>query len=150
MQAIGILKSEHQSVRRLMIEVACSGEADRKRQFLVLKRELELHDAVETNIFYPAIRANPRTCGLAGMDTEARRVVAKAMKSLESMPIEAKDWLPYFRAIKGILQRHMEDEEFGSLDGVGMALSADELLALGTRMTAERQHLITGNLLPIL
>jgi hypothetical protein len=149
MQAIEILKSEHQAIRRLMTEVACSAEPDRKAFFLAFKRELDLHDAVETSVFYPAISANPTTCGMAGMDMEARRVVAKAMKSLESMPAGAKDWVPYFRAIKAILFRHMEDEEFGALDSVGAALSATELAALGARMAHERQRLTAWNLAAI-
>jgi len=149
MQATKILKSEHQAMRRLMTEVACSGETGRKALFLLFKRELELHDAMETRVFYPAISANRRTCGLAGMDTEARRVVAKALKSLESMPIGAKDWLPYFRAIKGILLRHMDDEEFGALDSVEKALSVGELEVLGIQLAYERQRMIVGSLAPV-
>ena len=149
MQAIEMLKSEHKAIRRMMTEVACSGEIDRRALFPAFKRELELHDAVETSVFYPAISANPKTRGLAGMDTEARRVVAKAMKSLGSMPAGSKDWQPYFRAIKGILLRHMDDEEFGALDSIAVALSPGELDALGSRMAHERQRLTAWNLAAI-
>jgi hypothetical protein len=111
---------------------------------------LELHDAVETGVFYPAVSLHPHTRGLAGMDVEARRVVAKAMKSLESMPSGSKDWLPYFRAIKGILLRHMEDEESDALEAIGQAMSSDELGTLGDQMTQARQRLMVWNLAPAL
>ena len=150
MQATEILKTEHRSIRRQMTEIACSAEAGRKDRFLVFKWELELHDAVETSVFYPAISLHPHTSRLAGMDVEARRVVAKAMKSLESMPSNVTDWLPYFRAIKGILLRHIEDEESDALEIIGQALTEDELNALGDRMAQERRRLMVWERAPVL
>jgi len=140
MDAIAILKAEHNAVKSSMVEIVRSIDANRKNLFAAFKRELELHDAIEKNVFYPAISSNPKTFGFQGMDTETRRAVAKALRNLEALPTDSTDWFPYFKAIQGILGRQMDAEEFSVFERVREALEPGELDELGRRMIQERHQ----------
>jgi hypothetical protein len=144
MNAIEVLKAEHKAVKATMAEIVRSVDSNRKILFMAFKRELELHDAIEKGVFYPAISANPKTFGFHGMDTETRRAVTKALKNLETLPLDSKDWFPYFRAIQGILGRQMDTEEFSVFERVREVLDAEELDELGRRMIYARLERIAG------
>jgi hypothetical protein len=148
MDAVEILKAEHLAVKNSMAEIVRSVDANRKLQFAAFKRELELHDAIEREVFYPWISGNPKTYGFQGMDTETRRAVAKAMRNLENLPVESQDWFPYFKAIQGILSRQMDTEEFTVFERVGEALDPDELDELGRRMVYERHQRLASDVRP--
>ena len=148
MDAIEILKAEHIAVKNSMAEVVRSVDANRKLLFAAFKGELELHDAIEREVFYPWISGNPKTYGFQGMDTETRRAVAKAMRNLEALPIESRDWFPYFKAIQGILGRQMATEELSVFERVTEALGADELDELGRRMVYERHQRLASDVRP--
>jgi hypothetical protein len=148
MDAIEILKAEHRAVKGSMAEVVRTVDGNRKSLFAAFKRELELHDAIEREVFYPMIGANPKTFGFQGMDTETRRAVAKAMRNLEALPVDSPDWFPYFKAIQGILGRQMDTEEFSVFERVKEALQPDELDELGRRMVYERHQRISSSVPP--
>jgi hypothetical protein len=140
MDAIEILKAEHKAVKGTMVEIVRSVDGNRRILFAAFRRELELHDSIERDVFYPSINTNPKTFGVQGMDTETRRAVAKAMRNLNAMPVESPDWFPYFKAIQGILGRQMDTEEFTVFERVKDALPAQELDELGRRMVYERHQ----------
>jgi hypothetical protein len=142
MDAIEILKAEHKAVKGAMTEIVRSVDTNRRNLFAAFKRELGLHDAIEREVFYPCISANPKTFGFQGLDTETRRDVARAMKNLEKLPFDSSDWFPYFQAIQGILGRQMDTEEFSVFERVREALHSDELDELGRRMVYERHQRI--------
>jgi len=148
MDAIEILKAEHKAVKASMAEIVRGSDGNRKILFAAFKRELELHDAIEREVFYPMISAHPRTFGFQGMDTETRRAVAKALRNLETLPADSTDWFPYFKAIQGILGRQMDAEEFSVFERVREALGPDELDQLGRRMVYERHQRISAAVQP--
>jgi hypothetical protein len=140
MDAIEILRAEHQAVKAKMFEILRSADADRKSLFAPFKREYELHDGIKTDVFYPAIASNPKAFGLKGMDPEARRVIANALRNLDSLPGDSKDWFPYFRAIQGILKRQIDLEDIKVFEQVREAFGPDVLEELGRRMVDERRR----------
>ena len=140
MDAIEILRVEQQALKGMMLEIAHSMDANRKNLFAPFKREFELHDGVKLDIFYPSIASNPKTAGLKAMDPEARRVVANAFRNLGALPLDSKDWFPYFRAIQGILVRQMAVEDTRVFEKVHEAFSPIILGELGRRMVDERRR----------
>jgi hypothetical protein len=150
MDAIEILKAEHRAVKGSMAEIVRGVDGNRKNLFAAFKRELELHDAIEREVFYPMIATNPKTYGFQGMDTETRRAVTKALRKLEALPVDSTDWFPYFKAIQGILGRQMDTEEFSVFERVRETLGPDELDELGRRMVYERHQRISAAVRPSL
>ena len=140
MDAIEILKAEHKAVKSAMTNIVLSIRADRTGLFTAFARELERHDAIERDVFYPSIAANPKTFGFQGVDTETRRAVSIAMRNLDALPVESNDWLLYFKTIQGILRRQMDTEEFSVFERVREALHPDEWDELGCRLVHERRQ----------
>src|SRR5438046_8871470 len=59
MDAIALLKKDHQTVRRLLKKLASSAETRRSEAVTVLRQienELKVHTQIEEEIFYPAFR----------------------------------------------------------------------------------------------
>jgi hypothetical protein len=149
MDAIDLLRAEHKAVKDSMFLIGRSVDVGRKVLFTAFKREFELHDGIEADIFYPMIATNSKTFGLHGMEPEARRVVYNALRNLDALPYDSKDWFPYFRAIQGIVVRQIDQEEFKVFERVREAFGPIMLGELGRRMAHERQ-LRSGAATPLL
>ncbi len=59
MNAIELLKDDHNKVRRLFQKVKASGsDSEKKDLFKQIKEELDVHTHIEEKIFYPTVRKN--------------------------------------------------------------------------------------------
>ena len=63
MDAIAMLKADHDKVKRLLTELESTterGVKTREELFATIKGELTVHEVIEEEIFYPALKAIPR------------------------------------------------------------------------------------------
>ena len=63
MNAISMLEADHTKVKKLLDELASTterGVKTRSELFATIKGELTLHETVEEEIFYPALKAHPK------------------------------------------------------------------------------------------
>jgi len=142
MDAIGILEKDHQDARKVLEEISGSSGLKKKKLFDALKRELELHNAIEERIFYPAVLANAKTAGLPAQDAKAHKVVEDALEQLAKMPVEDPNWTRDFNAMQDKLLKHVSDEEKIFFVKIREILGATELVELGEKMlTAKDQQL---------
>ena len=62
MDALKLLKQDHDLVKKILAEGEATterGEKTRTELFARLKSELEVHERIEEEILYPALRDNP-------------------------------------------------------------------------------------------
>jgi len=138
MNAISMLRAEHDSLRASLRRVGLEAGAGDRAGFLALKREVELHYVVEEETFYPAIHADPRTFEFGGMDRHQHQRVAADLSGMAALPAGSAEWPARFDAMRGRLCALMDDEErdiFGKISGV---MRPEELAELGLRMAAVR------------
>jgi hypothetical protein len=140
MDAIQLLETDHKNAKKVMEQIAASPPAKKKAIFSNLKRELEEHDSIEENIFYPAVLSNPRTAGFQAQDKEAHKVVEEALRQLEDLEVEDADWIPTFNAMQTRLLNHVADEENNLFLRIRGVLTQTELDALGVRITLEKER----------
>lgn len=138
MNAIDMLKEEHQGAKKAMNEVASSSGPARKQLFTALKAELEMHDRIEETVFYPALKSHPQASGLQGADKAAHEAVEKELAKLAMLSVEDASWLPDFKAMQSKLLKHIEDEETNIFVKVKSVLTANELSDLGSKMKASK------------
>lgn len=134
MNAISILEAQHKKAGLAMEAISQATGSHKKELFKALKSELEAHDSLEENIFYPAIQQNIKTADFYSEDSRAHQVVEKALKVLLDMPIEDASWGTSFESMRAILLKHVADEEQNVFPKISKTLTIGELDALGARM----------------
>ncbi len=134
MNAIQILEKDHKSAKSAIQEIGRSKGQKKKSLFEDFKEELERHDRVEEQVFYPAVQAHSLAGDVPAMDRQAHEAVGTALGLLEKMPIFDPRWDPTFRDMRIQLLRHFADEEGRIFLAVKKAMKPQELEDLGGKM----------------
>lgn len=142
MDAIALLQQDHVDARKAMEEIGYSAAPNKKKLFADLKNQVEMHDIIEKNIFYPAMQADSRTKALPAWDKAAHAAVDKSMKELSELDPEDKGWTAAFNDLRGHLLKHVQAEEIGLFIQVRQIMSSTELNGIGHKMTTERERLV--------
>ncbi|HEX2422227.1 MAG TPA: hemerythrin domain-containing protein [Actinomycetota bacterium] len=144
MDAIGLLKEDHRKVKKLLAELESTterGVKTREELFTKVKQELVVHEAIEEEIFYPALKEHPKTKEIALEGYEEHHVVDTVMAEIEGVAYDDEKWGAKFSVMKENLEHHIEEEEQDMFEKARRALGDDELADLGDRMTARKEAL---------
>ena len=142
MDALQLLKDDHDKVKRILSEgddTTDRAEKTRTELFARLKQELEVHERIEEEVFYPALKAHPQAREIALEGYEEHHVVDQIMGELEATPVTDETWSAKFTVAKENLEHHIEEEEGEMFTKARQALSKDELEELGRRMLELKQ-----------
>ena len=142
MNAITMLTDDHRDVKRLLDELETTTERGVKTRHEVYERIKELltvHETIEEEIFYPALRDHPKTKDMALEGYEEHDVVDSIMSQLGSLPVDDETWGAKATVMIENLRHHIEEEEDEMFPAARRALSAEELRELGERMAARRR-----------
>ncbi|MDH4113069.1 MAG: hemerythrin domain-containing protein, partial [Actinomycetota bacterium] len=108
-----------------------------------LKAELEVHESIEEEIFYPALKEHPKTKDLALEGYEEHHVVDMVMGEIEGIAPNDETWMAKFTVMKENLEHHIEEEEGEMFEQARKVFDDDELGKLGDRMQARKEELKT-------
>ena len=64
----------------------------RQELFAKVKQELTVHEAIEEEIFYPALKDHPKTKEIALEAYEEHYVVDTVMAEIEAVPVDDETW----------------------------------------------------------
>ncbi len=137
MDAISLLKDDHAKVKRMLAEGESTterGEKTRTELFAKLKEEMVLHERIEEEIFYPALKAHPKARDIVLEGFEEHHVVDEIMGELEATDVTDETWGAKFKVMKENIEHHIEEEEGEMFPKARQAFEADELEQLGARM----------------
>ena len=141
MNAITMLTEDHREVKKLLDELEPTterGVKTRHELFARIKASLSVHEAIEEEIFYPALREHPKTKDIALEGYEEHNVVDSIMGELESLPVDDETWGAKAKVMIENLRHHIEEEEGEMFPMARKVFDADELTELGERMAARR------------
>jgi hemerythrin superfamily protein len=144
MDAIEILKAEHKGAKGLMEEIVKATGTNRKQLFEKLMGELQAHDRIEEDVFYPAVAANPKCASLPSADKKAHVTVEALLARLQALPVDDQAWITQFTAMQRKLLAHVSDEETRYFVQIRAVLSTAELNALGEKMKASKKKLVSA------
>jgi hemerythrin-like domain-containing protein len=142
MDAISLLKEDHERVKKMLNEgeeTTERAEKTRTELFTRLKTELEIHERIEEEIFYPALKEHPKARELALEGYEEHHVVDQILAELEATPVTDETWTAKFKVAKENLEHHIEEEEGEMFKAARQAFSREELEELGARMAELKQ-----------
>jgi hemerythrin-like domain-containing protein len=142
LDALQLMKDDHATVRKLLDQLEQTterGVKTREELFTRIKKELTVHETIEEEIFYPALRAHPRAKELVLEAYEEHDVVDRLLGELGSTPFDDETWGPKAKVMQENLEHHIEEEEGEMFQKARQAFSRDELRDLGERMTERKR-----------
>ena len=144
MDALKLLKQDHDEVKKMLSDLESTTERAEKTRtegLATLKSELEVHEAIEEEIFYPALKDHPKTKDIALEGYEEHHVVDMVMGELEGVDVSDETWAAKFAVMKENLEHHIEEEEGEMFPQAEQVFDEAELEELGERMQARKEEL---------
>lgn len=144
MDALQLLKDDHDKVKSMLEKLDKTterAEVTRTEGLQALKRELTVHETIEEEILYPALKEFAKTKDIALEAYEEHHVVDTIMSELEQTPVDDETWEAKLTVMKENLEHHIEEEEGEMFKQARQVMDEGELSELGDRMTARREVL---------
>ena len=142
MDAIALLKADHDKVKKLLAdgeETTERAEKTRTELFETLKSEMLIHERIEEEIFYPALKSHPKARDIVLEGYEEHHVVDEIMGELETTPVTDETWGAKFKVMKENIEHHIEEEEGEMFKQARQIFDTAELEQLGARMLELKQ-----------
>lgn len=147
MNAVELLKQDHQVVKQLLEKLVATTERGVKtRQDLLQKIHVELavHTDIEEQIFYPAYeQAGGREEGVMSAEAreEHRAVESLVLPDLAKTDPSSISFAGRAKVLKELVEHHIEEEEQEMFPKATELLGAEKLEELGKLMEARKRSL---------
>jgi hemerythrin-like domain-containing protein len=142
MDAITLLKTDHDKVKKLLAELESTterGVKTRSELFSTIKGELTVHEIIEEEIFYPELKAHPKAEDIVLEGFEEHHVVDLLMGELEALDVTDETWGAKAVVMKENIEHHIEEEEGEMFAQARRVFDREELEDLGKRMAARKE-----------
>ena len=143
MNALTLLEDDHRKMRKLLDELEATTERGirtREELYSTIKGELTIHELIEEEIFYPALKEHPKAEDIVLEGYEEHHVVDLVMAELENLPVDDESWGAKAKVMKENVEHHMEEEEGDMFKQARSIFDRAELEELGDRMAARKSQ----------
>jgi hemerythrin superfamily protein len=140
MDALELLKQDHQNVKELFKQGQETDDKKRQRQiFKEIKSELETHARIEETIFYPAMEEHEELKDMVLESLEEHKQMKTILRELSRLSAKSERFKPKFKVLKDDVEHHAEEEEEGKMfPKIRKLISEDELKQLGEELDAAK------------
>ena len=141
MDALKLLREDHEKVKKLLSDIESTTERavkTRTSELAQLKQELTIHEAIEEEIFYPALKDHAKTREIAFEAYEEHGVVDDHGGDRADARRD-ETWIAKFTVMKENLEHHIEEEEGEMFKQARQVFDKDTLEELGERMQARKR-----------
>ncbi len=147
MNAIELLKEDHDKVDKLFQKVKADEDGDHKDTFKQIKAELDVHAHIEEVIFYPKLVADGdeelKKIVLEGI--EEHRQAKMFLRELAALSDESEKFQPKLKVLMEDIGHHVQEEEGQMFPMVEKQFDEATLQALGTEMEEEKKSFGKSN-----
>ena len=136
-----MLKADHDKVKDLLNQLESTterGVKTREELFATIKGELTVHETIEEEIFYPALKEHPKAKDLVLEAYEEHHVVDTVMAELEGLDVSDETWGAKATVMKENVEHHIEEEEREMFKQARQVFDKQELQDLGDRMARRK------------
>jgi hypothetical protein len=144
MDALTLLKDDHDQLKKLMEELDGTterGVKTREKLFTRIQTDLTVHETIEEEIFYPALKEHPKAKEIVLEGYEEHNVVDMVMEEITTVPYDDETWGAKFTVMKENVEHHIEEEENEMFKQARKVFDEDELRSLGERMQTRKDEL---------
>jgi hemerythrin superfamily protein len=141
MNALTLIKDEHKAMKKLLSKLESTterGVKEREELFGRIKTDLTLHEIMEEEIFYPALRDHPKAKDIVLEAYEEHNVVDTILSEMADLPFDDETWGAKAKVMQENVEHHMEEEEGEMFRKARQVFDEDELEELGERMARRR------------
>ncbi|HVM11628.1 MAG TPA: hemerythrin domain-containing protein [Actinomycetota bacterium] len=145
MDALKLLKDDHESMKGLLEKLGSTterGVKTREELFAKVKEELAAHEAIEEEIFYPALQEHPKAKEVVLEGYEEHHVVDLISSEIDETPYDDETWGAKFSVMKENIEHHIEEEEGEMFDAARQVFEKEELEELGQRMELRKKEIL--------
>jgi iron-sulfur cluster repair protein YtfE (RIC family) len=142
--AITLLKKDHDKVKKILGDLDSTterGVKTREELFTKVKGELEIHEAIEEEIFYPALKQHPKAKDIVLEGYEEHNVVDMVMAEIDGLAFEDETWGAKLTVMKENVEHHIDEEESEMFKQAREVFDEAELEDLGRRMQTRKDEL---------
>lgn len=148
MDAIKLLKEDHEKVKKLFREYEGLGDRAEKSKARIAEQvfmELDVHARIEEEIFYPAVDAKADKEGKKLVDeaNEEHHVVKMLISEMQALTAGEDQFDAKFKVLTENVEHHIEEEE-GEMFPDAQEKLGKETEQLGERMMQRKQELMAS------
>ncbi len=141
MNAVELLKADHDKVDRLFQKVKADTEGDsHKDLFKQIKAELDVHTHIEEAIFYPRLKKESELEDIVLEGIEEHHQAKMFLRELDGLSDDSEKFEPKLKVLMEDISHHVMEEEGEMFPKVEEILGAAELEKLGAEMEAEKKN----------
>ena len=141
MNAIELLKADHDKVDRLFQKVKADTEGEKHKElFEQIKRELDVHTHIEEKIFYPRLKQESELEDIVLEGIEEHHQAKMFLRELANLVEDSEKFEPKLKVLMEDITHHVQEEEGEMFPDVEKVLGAAELEELGARMEEEKKN----------
>ena len=144
MNAIDLLTQDHDSVKELLEQLESTDESSTSKRedlFKRIKSEMQTHEAIEEEIFYPALKEHSEAKQVVLEGFEEHDVVDRLMGELTELPYDHERWGAKAKVMKENIEHHIEEEEGEMFEKARDIFEDEGLEDLGARMESRKREL---------
>src|SRR5918995_1497983 len=116
MNALELLKQDHQTVKKLFEEAEETEDQKEKEEiFEDIKTELETHARIEETVFYPAMAKHEELKDMVLESIEEHKQVKTLLREIDNLKSDSEKFEPKLAVLMENVEHHAEDEEEGKM-----------------------------------
>ncbi len=142
MNAIELLKADHDVVADLFKKVESGNESEHPAIFKKIKAELDVHTHIEETIFYPKLKAegSKELVDIVLEGIEEHRQVKMFLRELDALADDSEKFEPKLMVLIEDVEHHVKEEENEMFPLVKSRFDSAVLDELGAEMEAEKKN----------
>jgi len=141
MNAIELLKEDHDRVDKLFQKVEATEEGEHMQLFEQIFEELEIHTHIEETIFYPQLKekGDEELQKLTAEGVEEHRQAKMFLRELNAMKNEGERFEAKLKVLMEDIKHHVQEEEGQMFPMIQKQFDEQALQTLGQKLEKEKQ-----------
>ena len=144
MDVLQLLKEDHDKIKKILTHLESTtdrGVKTREEFYTKVRAELQVHEAIEEEILYPALKEHPKAKDLVLEAYEEHNVVDMVIAEIDALPYDDETWGAKLTVMRENIEHHIGEEESEMFEQCRSVFDRDELAELGHRMEARKEEL---------
>lgn len=142
MNAIDLLKEDHDRVDKYFQKVKATDEGEHQELFEKIKEELDVHAHIEEAIFYPKLieKGDEELQKITKEGIEEHRQAKMFLRELANLTENSEKFEPKLKVLMEDITHHVQEEEGQMFPMVKEQFNEFDLQELGKAMEAEKKN----------
>jgi iron-sulfur cluster repair protein YtfE (RIC family) len=139
MNALELLKADHEKVQELFKKAESANPERQKQLFEEIKKELETHTHIEETVFYPAVKEADELKDMVLESLEEHKQVKTLLREMENLTSDSEKFEPKLKVLRENVEHHaVEEEEEKMFPKIRTIMNAEKLERLGQELEAAK------------